>query len=52
LTDDPQQSEFITKSVEGAIASARLTIAKAQTLIQDKEQKLANVKKSRGARGH
>jgi len=45
LTNDLQRFEFVTKNVEGVIASARAAIAKAQTLICDNEQKLANEKK-------
>jgi len=45
LIYDLQKSEFITKGAEGAIASARAAIAKAQALIQDNEQKSANEKK-------
>ena len=33
LIDDLQQSQFITKSTEGAIASTRAEISKAQALI-------------------
>ena len=35
LTDDLQQSQFITKSAEGAITSARAAIVKVQALIRD-----------------
>ena len=45
LIDDLQQSEFITKKAERAIASARAAITKTQALIRDNEQKLANEKK-------
>ena len=38
-------TEFITKSVERAIASARAVIAKVQALIWDNEQKFANENK-------
>jgi len=44
LTNDLQQPEFITKSVEGAIVCARSTIAKAQVLIRDNDKKLDNEK--------
>ena len=44
LTDDLQQSKFITKSAEGAISSPRAVIAKTQALIRDNEKKLANEK--------
>jgi len=45
LIDNLQQPEFITKSTEGPIVSARAAIVKAQALIRDNEQKLANKKK-------
>ena len=45
MIDNLQQPEFITKSTEGPIVSARAAIVKAQALIRDNEQKLANKKK-------
>ena len=45
LTDDLQRSEIVTKNAEGVIASAQTAITKAQALIYDNEQKLANKKK-------
>ena len=45
LTEGFQQFEIVTKIAEGIIASARAAIFKAQTLIQDNEQNLANKKK-------
>ena len=44
MTEGLQRSETVTKTAEGVIASARAVIVKAQTLIQDNEQKLANEK--------
>ena len=45
LTDDLQRSELVAKNAEGVIVRAWVVIAKAQALIHDNEQKLANEKK-------